>query len=428
MKQSPLKYGTLAHIRELGKNEKFKQVVMLYSVNVAGIPIGIVTSIILTRFLGPQVYGDYNLLHNIFQLSTIIFTFGLFQAGNRAILLSSNITSTKEYYGTAFFIFILLSFIMMTALYIYGAVDTNLTEKGLQRFFFIIIPFSFIFLLLRYFETLFQADNQISMLAATRFFPKVAFLITTVFVYLGYVDYKANNLALIWFFYVLSCLSVYIIIIAKIKISFRNVKKRLQEFVYLNRTFGFHVYIGSLFAVGLNLLTGILISYFSYDNTGLGYYALALTFASPLALIPNVIATTHYKDFSTEKKISKQLILITALLSLGCLLLMWVIVGPFIKYFYGENFLPVIGLNFIVSLGVIFHGFADFFNRFLGAHGKGKALRNSSIIVGLSLLILNLTLIPQLGERGAAYTKICSGLIYLFIMINCYKLLTKELE
>jgi len=180
-------------------------------------------------------------------------------------------------------------------------------------------------------------------------------------------------------------------------------------------------YVGSVFAVGFSQLTGILISYFAADNSGVGYYSLAVTIAAPLAFIPNVIATTHYKDFSTSERVSKKLLNITLAISFTALLFAILLVGPFVKIFYGLEFAPVVRLTYIVSFGIMLNGLGDFFNRFLGSHGEGKALRNSAFIVGLSVMILNVVLIPLYGEYGAALTTFISGLIYFVCMYIYYR-------
>jgi O-antigen/teichoic acid export membrane protein len=159
-----------------------------------------------------------------------------------------------------------------------------------------------------------------------------------------------------------------------------------------------------------------------------GFYSLALTITEPLGFIPNVIATTHYKDFSTKTSIPKKLILITVSVTLSAMAICWILVGPFIKYFYGLEFRSVIALTIIVSFGVIMGGFADFFNRFLGSHGQGKALRNSAIIVGIFTMIFNIALIPLFGETGAAYTTIFAALIYFLTMFWFYRRLVFKLE
>ena len=173
---------------------------------------------------------------------------------------------------------------------------------------------------------------------------------------------------------------------------------------------------------------GLLISYFGIDNSGVGFYSLALTITEPLGYIPNIIATTHYKDFSTQIKIPKKLILLTVAVTFSALVLTCILVGPFIKYFYGPEFQSVIYLTYIVSFGVIMNGFADFFNRFLGSHGQGKALRNSAIIVGLFIMVFNIALIPMLGEKGAAFSLVSSSLIYILAMLWFYRQLTSKLN
>ena len=78
---------------------------------------------------------------------------------------------------------------------------------------------------------------------------------------------------------------------------------------------------------------------------------------------------------------------------------------------------------------MVLNGFADFYNRFLGANGQGKILRNSSFIVGGSLLVFNVVLIPLYGEIGASLTKGVSGFIYfvtIFYYYKKFKLLDKK--
>lgn len=415
-------------IQQYKNSQRFKQVLSLYSVNVIAIPLSIVTSIIVTRFLGPVGYGDFKFLMNIFTLGVSIFTIGFFQAGNRALVLNNDIQKGKELYGAQLIILGALSIIMSISLFGYAFYDNNLNEKALRDFFIYLIPFSWVFLLVQYFEVLFQADNKIYLLAKSRLYPKIAWFIAVLIIYLLLFDYKGNKLSLIWILFLSTQILAFLYIIYKINPSFQNLRVRIAEIFHYNKTFGLNVYTGSLFTVTFSQLTGVLISYFGIDNAGVGYYALALTIAAPLGFIPNVISTTHYKDFSTSTKIPKILLLVTIALSLSALILIFVLVGPFIKLFYGPDFLPVVTLTYIVSIGVIFHGLADFINRFLGSHGRGKALRNSSFIVGTCLMIFNIILIPKFGETGAAYTRILQGLIYFICMLWFYRRLVDELK
>ena len=158
-------------IQRYKKNTHAKQILGLFSVNIIGIPIGIFTSIVITRFLGAQGYGDYKFIQSIFNFAIIIFTFGFFQAGNRALVLNNNKQTAREYYGAELVITGGLFIVMSFFLTLYALFDGNIQEKQLDKFLLFLIPFGWVFLLLRYFETLFQADNRIRMLAEVRLFP-----------------------------------------------------------------------------------------------------------------------------------------------------------------------------------------------------------------------------------------------------------------
>lgn len=409
-------------------NPRIKQVAGLLSVNVISIPLSIITSIIITRFLGPTGYGNFKFILNLFSLAIVVFTFGFFQAGNRALVLNSDLKKARELFGAELIIASILFLFMALFFCVYAFLDKNINEKELRMVLLMVTPFSWTFLITKYFEVLFQADNKIRLLAKARLYPHLIYFVIILILYYFFFQYTGNRLVLILATYFTGNVIASIYILAKLKPLFSNLKVRLEEILHYNKTFGFNVYLGSLFAVGFSQLTGVLISYYASDNSGVGFYSLAMTIAAPLAFIPNVIATTHYKEFSTRKKVGRKLLFITLAISSTALLLTIILVAPFINIFYGSQFVPVIKLTYIVSFGIVFNGLADFFNRFLGSHGKGKALRNSAFIVGLSILILNVLLIPLFGETGAAWTTFFSGLVYFLCMYIYYRSLEKELR
>lgn len=409
-------------------NQRFRQAMALSGVNVIGIPLSIISSMILTRFLGSTGYGDYKFLFNIFSFSVVIFSFGFFQAGNRALVLNNDPQKGKEYYGSELVILGILSIIMGIFLVAYTFFDHNIYDKGLRNILIFLIPFSWVFLIVNFFEVLFQADNKIRLLVQSRLYPRLGGFISILIIYFIFFKYPGNKLIVFFIFFLISQISVFIYIIYKINPSFKNLKIRIKEILAFNKSYGLNVYIGSLSAVGFSQLTGILISYFAKDNSGVGYYSLASTIAVPLSFIPNVIATTHYKDFSTISSIPRKLMVITIIISCFALIGTLLLVSPFIKLFYKPEFFPVITLTYLVSFGAILSGFADFLNRFLGSHGKGKALRNSAFLVGFTTMLLNFLLIPSYGASGAAYTTLFSGMVYIICMYLYYRKLVINLK
>ena len=405
------------------KSKKSKQVISLYLVNIVGIPLGLVTSMILTRYLGPKLFGDYSYLNGIFLFAIVIFNFGFLNAGNRSLVLNNKEEKAKEIYGSVFVVLVMLFLIMCLSLIIFGYFDKNISSKGLFTTFIYLIPFGWIYLLTVYFETLFQADNRMKSLVFIRFYPKIGLFLACLLIYFVIKDLDIDKLLIVYIFYLSSYIVTYLIALYRIRLSFKNLKLNLKSLWVHNKNYGFDVYIGSILAVGASSISTLIISYYdvSNSNVGVGFYNLALTFTAPLALIPNIIATTRYKEFAGLQKIPFKLFKTTILLALGSLLILWIFIGPFIDLFYGKEYHSTIQLTLVLSLGVAAHGMADFFNRYLGAHGKGKMLRNSSVLIGVSLLITNFLLVPIWHEQGAVFARFISGLVYLISMIYSYK-------
>jgi O-antigen/teichoic acid export membrane protein len=396
---------------------RFKQVFTLLSVTLFNIPIGIASSVLVANYLGASLYGDFSFVINIFGFAIIIFDFGFFQAGNRALVLNQDYQKSKEYYGALFIYMLFLFIIMSLSLFVYSQFDNNLYEKGLYQTFMLLIPFGWLFILPKFFETILHADNKINELAISRLIFSVGHLL---FYWMAFNFISSYKFFIIISLYLLVNFIIFIYLFSKLKPSFVALKERMKEILFLTKIFGFHVFIGSVFGVGITQLSGVLISYFSSGNIGVGHYSLALAFSSPLKLIPNTIATTHYKDFANSNKIPLKMTLATFILSATSLIILWVIIDPFINVFYGKEFLPVIKLTYISSIGMLFYGLADYFNRFLGANGKGNMLRNSAVLVGIVILIANILLIPKWAETGAAIAFTISGFIYLLNIYSYY--------
>lgn len=400
----------------LWSNLRFRQVMLLYAANLAGVPLALVTSIVFTRFLGPEGYGNYAFLDTIFEFGKTIFTLGFFYAGSRAIVLSNKEQKVREYYGSTLIILAGL-FVMMSIFFIgYGLFDPNLREKGLTSFFMILIPFGWVFMLIPYFDTVLKADNRINTLASTRFFPKVILFAGAISVYFLFREFEGNRLAVVWFIYLSAFVVVFMLVLARIRVSFKNARLRIVEIWEQNKHFGLHIYTGGLFYAGSLSLTGIILSYYSPDNSGVGFLALALAICRPLELIPSAVATAYFRDFATQSSLSVRLLGATVMLSIAGLLLTWLLIGPFIRTLYSDAFEPVIMLVFPISVAMVLHGISGLLNRFLEARGYGKAIRNTYVITGITLVLSNMLLIPLYAVAGASLAMLISGVVYISVM------------
>ena len=414
------------YIKRLLKRSDVKQVFSLLSANLLGLPLGIVTNILITRYLGPEKFGDYSFIISVFNFAIIVLTFGLYYASNRAVLLSESEKQTRNLYGASFVITGFLFVIMSVSIAIYAIVSNNVQEKGLTNDLLLSLPIGFILLWAKCYEEVLPSSNQIGVLSRVRLYPRILNLLFALIVYYCFVKYDFNRVLIVVALYGLSQFIVYFLCSIKLKVAFNDLFNNIKSIFAFNKTYGFNVYLGAIFASGFSSLTEILISQFGANNTGVGYYALASTLSMPIFYIPATIATTHYKDFQSKDCISKKLLLVTLLISVISIIALWVFIPPFVYVFYGESFSPVIKVNFYVSIGVLLYGIADFINRFLCAKGAGKELRNASFIVGAGVLLSNVLLIPGWGEYGAAYAKIIAGIVFVLVELYYYRRVTRK--
>ncbi|MCS4301644.1 oligosaccharide flippase family protein [Chryseobacterium sp. BIGb0232] len=405
-------------LREGYKNENITQAFWLLVSTVVGLVLGFVTNSLLTRILGKDVYGDYALLFNIYSFCQIIFNFGIFYTISRLVAITNDTSRARGYYLVGSFFVVILFIVMAISVIGYAFFSENIDKGSLFKVLLISIPFSWVYLLTTLNENFLPGDNKINLLSWSRLLPKI-FL--TIILAIIFFYFKKIDLISIVLLNYLTFIIAYVYVFIKVKPTFKQFRRRLSEVLVGNKQFGFDIYFGALIASGSSSLSGILISHFGVNNVEVGYYTLATLLASPLSMIPNIIATTQFKNFAQSLFIPPKMILLTFGLSTFLMLFIIFAARPIVSVFFGKEYLDSIVMLQYLSIGFVFYGIGDFFNRFLLAKGKGKELRNASFLVGFTLLIANILFIYLYGGEGAAFARILSGLMYALVILYYYK-------
>ncbi|WP_306331915.1 lipopolysaccharide biosynthesis protein [Vibrio injensis] len=400
------------------KSKNIQNLVYLMMVNFGVLPISLITNIFLTKLLGVQDFGNFIYLTSLLGLFTTVFTFGFYQAGGRAILLSSSEKRKSGYYGAELVITLAIYFLLSISLICYLYFDVNFKSKNLDGYLFIFILSGWVLLLRRYYDVLFQADKKIPMLAFSKIIQPISFLSLIVFFY--YVLNKNITLSIVLLLFPATHLITAFFVFLKIKPSFKFFRKRVEEIWLYNRKFGFQIYIGSIIPLSLVSFSGVFISYVSEDNSGVGFYGLALSLVSIISIVPNTIATVFYKDFSKMRKVPIKIIIYTIFPTLVSFLGMLILISPFIINIYSDNYAPVIDLVYIMGLGIVAHGMGDFYNRYLSANGFGASVKNAAILTGFFSFIINIIFIPIYKETGAAVSTALTGFFYFSLTFFYY--------
>ena len=392
------------------------QVLYLYVCTLIGVILGVLISIINTRYLDPVDYGDVHYVLNIINFFSGLMLFGYFVSGCRLLAIAKNRKEANEIKGAMILILGVTVVAMMAIMLLCGVVHSYILHKPFSYLFYYVIPFSGCVLLLNYINTSSQGDNSIGTIAMARLLPSVVYLasITIVFKYLG----ATSTIALL-----LNTGISFIILLFLIlhnQFSFHNLKESWRKLQEENKKYGLHVYLGSISNVSVQYIAGVTLGLFAVNNVNVGYYSLALTATGPLMMLPNVIGTTYFKRFATQNRIEQKVLLGTFAMSIITLIGFVILIYPVVDFLFNEKYQSVATYASFLALASTAHGLGDVFNRFIGAHGFGKYLRNGAFISG-GVAFAGYTLgVYYFGIGGAIVTRICFAVTYLIMMYFYY--------
>lgn len=389
-----------------------KQVIYLYGSTIIGVLLGVLVSILNTRSLVPSEYGDVRYINNLIALFSGIFLFGYFVSGSRLLALAKTTQEASRIKGALVTILGCTILLMMLVMVVCGIVHHYFLHKEFYYLFYIVIPVCGSTLLLNYINTSSQGDNSISTIAAARVLPSLLYLI------IGFIIYKiwgASNEKMLLLQNGIAAF-VLIFLILKNSPKFSQLKESFKRLNRENRQYGLQVYFGSLANVSVQYIAGLTLGLFGTDNTNVGFYSLALTVTSPLAMLPNVIGTTYFKQFAHQNIIPKKVLWATYFMSFVSLIAFIVLIYPMVDILYDKSYVNVAFYASFLALGSTLQGLGDVYNRFLGAHGKGRYLRNGAFISG-AIALLGYTIgVYYGGITGAIVTRILSSSSYFVLM------------
>lgn len=384
---------------------------------IIGIVFGILISVINTRFLGTEDFGNYKFIQSVYSFFIVIIAFGYVVTAGKLVAEKRNDNIRRELIGASIIITTLLGLIFIFAMIIFSFFQKSFFPTDLSYYFIFLSPLFFFMPFTQTFENILQGENKIYELAIYRLLPQLLYIAGIFILYkLNYISLKTA---------VTLQLSTYgiasIIMICFLRPRFSNLTQAYNLIILENKKYGFQVYIGSIVGVASTQFGPIAISFFSNDNIGVGFFSLAMTITMPLVLIPTVIGTSMFKEFANMDYIPKKATNITILLSIASLVAFIIIIKPVILFLYSVEFIGTVKLAYIVAVGQMFHGFGNYYNRFLGSKGQGRYLRNGAISVGIANILGFVFLVPFMGATGAAVTKLFSGIIFTISMLYYYK-------
>jgi O-antigen/teichoic acid export membrane protein len=382
----------------------------------SSLAIGLVTSVINTRSLGPQAYGDLKFIGTLFLFLSTISTLGLFNTGSQGLAeLMNEGAKRRELVGTLIVIAGLISGTFMLGAMLFSFFEPRLFANDLQLEIFLFSPLVALFILQSCIEEILQGENRIHELSLLRVLPGMLFMVFLL-ISAGLHWLSLNTTLTLQ---LIASSAVVYGALRRLRPTFAHLKENTKLLWRANRGYGWYVYLGILSNVATGYLSTFMISYF-LDNTKVGFFSLATALTMPLASLAGVVGTTYFREFAHRNSIPSKVTFVTVAISGATLILFLVVIRPIVFLVYTEKFIEVASLAGIIAFGAALHGFGDYFNRFLGAHALGKELMKGAAANGVVNVIGYIVLVKYFGVQGAAVTRVFASGTYCAMMVFYY--------
>lgn len=389
------------------------QVIYLYVSTLLGSLLGFATSIVNTHFLSESDYGDVRYVQNLLTLFASLLLFGYFLSGSRLLAVSKNKDYSSRVRGAMVVVLAVCSIILVAITFISALLHS---EAGIMSLFLVSMPVCMYPLFTSYINTTAQGDNHIGRLAISRVLPALLYVPIACFLYTR-IDVTSSVVILLqWGVYCALLLAV----IISTRPVFSNIEPVFADLKIENESYGKHLYYGSLLMVATNYLAGVTLGIFNDDNVNVGFYTLALTLTAPLAYLPGIIGTAYFKRFVDEPRIPSSVMKGTIIITVLSCLLFIVFIRYVVELFYPESYVSVGKYASWMAVGFSVHGIGDMINRFLGSHGEGVSIRNSSYVCGICKITGFVFLVWIWDINGALLTNILSSFVYCASLVYYY--------
>lgn len=412
---------TVADLFDLAKTKTGKQTSMLYGSQIAILGLGILTGVINTRSLGPADYGILSFILALISFVSLFFEFGFFSAGARLLAITTNESEERECIGglVVITIGIALSFslvIFALSFFVDSIFHTHIGDI-LRIISILVCVFPFQYMI----QQVCQGTNKIKRMSAYNVAPIIwylvgALIVISLFKLTVYIALLLNLSGLVF---------ATISIIRSLKPSFNDLRGNIGLLWKETKEYGFHTYIGRAVGTSTYNLDKIFISYF-VNTTWVGFYSLAMSITTPMALLSRSLSITLFKDFAHMERIPKKVIHYNFLWLLCCVIGLITLGKYIIVFLFSDKFVSSVPLILPLALAGFFQGMYQPYNMFLSAHRKGEWLRNMAFAFAFTNLVLNFVLIQLWGAMGAGIATLAACILWYILCIHYYNRLLRE--
>jgi len=388
------------------KNEYFVSISNKISLAV----ISMLTSVVLNRYLGSAIKGEYVSLIAITGIASTVLDLGIYQA----------YPYYKKNMGApmldSFANLIFIQFVLYSAA---AAVAAVFTGNIVYSFVILLIPTSVYSLQLN--NMILTVDIKYRSRANTISSLFNLGIITVLFVFLRRCDNVLIPLAVLFG----KQLVIIGLMLRRIPLRFR-VKEVDRSLVRQVLKFGFYPML-TLLLLTLNYKTGVLIlKYLNVPKAGIGIFSTGVALSEYMWIIPDGFKDVMYNKTAKGNPIEELLLVLKAALLVGILSVAGISLfgRQIIILLYGVEFAPAYKVTIVLFAGVISMMYFKIIGTLFLSNGK-REIYFYTLLASVTLnIVLNFALIPRFEIMGAAVSTAVSytvmGAVFVFRFSRMY--------
>ena len=388
--------------------------------------ISVATSVITARVLGPEGKGQLVLILLIPLLSLTLGKIGIGHAVNYYAAIVSPTKLILNAFILSVFSGVLLLVLLLPIITIFKEVFFNgINERNLLVISFAIPFYLLTNCLIMLMQGLYKI-NKMNLLMICQPIIYLAFLILLIVILKKGVD----GAIVAW---VITLFITFFLSIALIlrEIKFEGISLKLDlSFMKKILHFGFRTHIGNLLK-DLSYRGDILVVSYFLTPASVGYYAIAVSLAEIILRIPNAIGLVLLPRVSQmnkkDAKLFTPIVCRRVLLPVVAICFILIFLGEKIIYFaFGKEYLQSSSVLLFLLPGVVALTVWKIIANDIIAQGHPFKYSLTSALALLTMIVMDLLLIPILGIDGAAIASSISYITATIAIIFFYREITKN--
>jgi O-antigen/teichoic acid export membrane protein len=367
--------------------------------------LGLINSILINRYLGPALKGEYAFILNSVNILVLILNLGIYQS--YPFFKRQNIEGLKEkYINNVSFQFALYFSITVILSFVFKDINYSIV--------FTLVPFMILTRQLS-FITLVERINIRNLVNITS---AAAYTLILIVVYIfTEVDYVYVIVALYF---------KDIIIIASLILVFRlkpNLTRPHKEMLIQSIKYG----IGPMFTlllINLNYKADVIILKVFVENYQIGLYSIGILLAEQAWLISDAFKEVLFSKTSRSDSVNETIRAIKLNVYINILMLVFVLIfgKQIITLLYGVEFVDAYLVTSVIFAGITGMVLFKLIYPYFISKGMQMITVKYLLVVALVNILLNFVLIPQFGNIGAAIASVVSynicGLLFVISFKN----------